>query len=60
MDSGPNGISVQRPCVDVAVHLLKRGQGLGQALSGKDTDFNLFHIQPGSMDGSVMEPLKNR
>lgn len=55
MDSGTNGISVQRPCIDLAVHLLKRGQGLGQALSGKDADFNLYHIQPRSMDGSVVD-----
>ena len=55
MDSGTNSISIQRPCVDLAVHFLKRGQGLGQALSGKDADFNLCHIQPGSMDGSVVD-----
>ena len=55
MDSGTKGISVQSPCVDLAVHLLKRGQGLRQALSGKDADFNLYHIQPGSMDGSVVD-----
>ena len=55
MDSGRNGISVQRPRVDLTMELLKRGQGLGQALSGKDTDFNLCHIQPRSMDGSVVD-----
>ena len=55
MDSGTKGVSVQRPCVDVAVHLLKRGQGLGQALSGKDTNFNLCHIQPGGVNGSIVD-----
>ena len=57
MDSGTNSISIQRLCVDLAVHFLKRGQGLGQALSGKDEDFNLCNIQPGIMDGSVLDLL---
>lgn len=37
------------------MHLIKRRQGSGQALSGKDTDFNLFHIQPGGVDGGIMD-----
>ena len=54
-DGGTSGISVQHPCIDLPVHLIKRSQGLGQALSGKDADFNLCHIQPGGVNGGIVD-----
>ncbi len=54
-ESRTNGVSVQSPCVDLTGHKFKGRQGLGQTVSGKNADFNFSHVQPGSVNGSIVD-----